>query len=130
MATVIPDLSPADLLGCFRGTIIHAAHGYPEVIHVGLKDAAGGEWRFSTWYAEFNPSDPESLLGKVVSDVDFDQSGKLAIRFSDGSEFNVRPEPEGPDDDLATWSLLTPDGLYLRFRPRGRWKLGLGSDVG
>ena len=131
MATVIPDLSPADLLGRFRGTIIDAAPGYPEVIHLELKDADGDEWSFSTWYAEFSPTDPELLLGKTVVDVDFERSGKLTMRFSDGSEFNVRPEPEGPDDKLSTWQLLTPGGrLSLDFRPRDRWTLGLGSEVG
>ena len=98
MATVIPNLSPADLLGRLRGPIVEAAPGYPEVIYLHVKD--------------------------------FERSGRLTMRFSDGSEFNVVPEPEGPDEDLSTWNLLTPDGLYLRPRPRGRWKLGLGSDVG
>jgi hypothetical protein len=130
MSTVIPDLSPADLLGRFRGVIVDAAPGYPENIHLDLKDAAGDEWGFSTWYAEFSPSDPELLLGKTVVDVDFELSGKLTMRFSDGSEFNVLPEPEEPDDELETWSLLTPDDLSLEFRPRGRWTLGLGSEVG
>ena len=36
--------------------------------------------------------------------------------------------PEEPDDDLPTWRLLTPDGLALRFRPRGHWDLVLASD--
>jgi hypothetical protein len=128
MATVIPDLSPADLLARFRGTIVDAAPGYPEVIHLHLKDASGEVWRFSTFYAEYSPSDPEFFLAKTVVDVDFERSGKLTMRFSDGSEFTVLPEPEGPDDDLTTWRLLTPDDLALWFRPRGLWDLGLGSD--
>ena len=130
MSTVIPDLSPADLLSRFRGVIVDAAPGYPENIHIDLRDAAGDRWGFSTWYAEFSPADPKLLLGKTVVDVDFERSGKLTMRFSDGSEFNVRPEPEEPDDELETWSLLTPNDLYLQFRPRDLWTLGLGSDVG
>jgi hypothetical protein len=129
MATVIPDLSPSDLLERFRGTIVDAAPGYPEVIHLELRDADGGEWSFSTSYAEYSPTDPEFFVEKTVVDVAFERSGKLTMRFSDGFEFNVLPEPEGPDDDLATWHLITPDNLSLRFRPRGRWHLGLGSDV-
>ncbi len=129
MVTVIPDLSPSDLLARFRGTITAAAPGYPEVIHLELRDADGGEWSFSTFYAEFAPSDPEFFLGKTVIDVDFERSGKLTMRFSDGSELNVLPEPEGPDDELTTWQLLTPDNLALWFRPRGRWDLSLGSDI-
>ena len=34
MAVVIPDISPTDLLGRFRGTIVDAAPGYPEVLHL------------------------------------------------------------------------------------------------
>jgi hypothetical protein len=129
MAIAIPNLSPADLLGQFRGTIVRAAPGYPEVIHLTLKDSEGRPWHFSTFYAEFSPSDPDFFLGKSVIGVDFEQSGRLTMRFADGSEFNVLPEPEEPDDDLATWELSTPDGLFLRFRPRGLWDLGLGSDL-
>ena len=51
------------------------------------------------------------------------------MRFADGSQFDVTPEPEECDDELSTWDLSTPDGLFLRFRPRGLWDLGLGSEV-
>jgi hypothetical protein len=129
MTIVIPDLSPPDLLGRLRGTIVDAAPGYPEVIHLEVKDDDGAVWGFSTWYAEFSPTDPELLLGKTVVEVDFERSGKLTMRFSDGSKFEVRPEPEEPDDELETWTLLTPNGLVLRFRPRGLWDLVPGSTV-
>jgi hypothetical protein len=128
MAIAIPNLSPADLLSRFRGTIVRAAPGYPEVIHLTLKDAQGDLWHFSTFYAEFSPADLEFFPGKTVVDVDLERSGKLTMRFADGAEFTVLPEPEGPDDDLSTWHLLTPDGLALWFRPRGLWDLGLGTD--
>ncbi len=123
MAIAIPNISPADLLGRVRGTIIRAVPGYPEVIHLRIEDAEGGVWRFSTFYCDFSPSDPDFFLGKVVVDIDSERSGKLKMRFADGSEFNVAPEPEGPDDELTTWHLLTPDGLALWFRPRGLWDL-------
>jgi hypothetical protein len=129
MATVIPGLSPADLLARLRGTIIDAAPGYPEVIHLNVRDAKGDVWRFSTFYAEYSPSDPEFFRGKTLVDVDLEPSGKLTMRFADGSEFNVLPEPEEPDDRLMTWLLLTPDGLSLRFRPRGRWELGRADEL-
>jgi hypothetical protein len=129
MTTVIPDLSPRSLLGRFRGTIVEAAPGYPEVIHLHVKDAAGDEWSFSTCYAEYSPSDPEFFPGKTIIDVTARSSGKLVMRFADGSEFNVLPEPEEPDDELPTWRLFTPDGLVLRFRPRGLWDLGRGTEL-
>lgn len=128
MATVTPDLSPADLLNRFRGTIIHAAPGHPEVIILRVRDVDGGVWQFSTFYAEYLPSDPEFFLGKTIVDVEFERFGELRMRFSDDSEFEVRPEPEGRDDHLWTWHLLTPDELFLRFRPRGQWSISLSSD--
>jgi hypothetical protein len=123
MATVIPDLSPADLLSRFRGTVLDAAPGYPEIIILRLRDGEGGAWEFSTAYAEYSPSDPDFFVAKSIVDATLQHSGELTMRFSDGSEFKVLPEPEGPDDELPTWRLFTPEGLVLRFRPRGRWDL-------
>jgi hypothetical protein len=129
MPAVIPDLSPADLLGQLRGTVIRAAPGYPEVLLLSVRDVNGAVWRFSTAYAEYSPSDPEFILGKRIVDVESEHSGALKMRFSDGSEFRVVPEPEEPDDELPTWRLLTPDGLVLRFRPRGLWDLGRADEL-
>jgi hypothetical protein len=129
MAIAIPNTSPAELLSQIRGPIIRAAPGYPEVIHLRIEDAGGAVWRFSTSYAEFSPADPEFFLGKVVFDIEFERSGRLKMLFADGSEFNVLPEPEEPDDELSTWNLITPDGLSLRFRPRGLWTLRPASEV-
>jgi hypothetical protein len=131
MATVIPDISPSDLLEHFRGQILSARPGYPEVIHLKVRDADGGEWGFSTFYAEYSPEDPDFFPGKTVSSADLEPSGKLTIGFSDGSEFNVVPIPleaDEPGNDLETWHLFTPDGLALFYGPRGRWELGQGSD--
>lgn len=129
MAIAIPDISPAELLSRIRGTIIRAAPGYPEVIHLRIEDGEGAIWRFSTFYCEFSPSDPDFFVGKVVVDIQFDRSGRLRMLFADASEFNVLPEPEEPDDELSTWDLITPDGLSLEFRPRGLWTLRLASEV-
>jgi hypothetical protein len=132
MSTVIPDISPMDLLARFRGTVTAAAPGYPEVIHLDVRDGDGDEWTFSTFYARYSPEDPDALTGKVISDAALDQSGELAIGFSDGSGFVVTPIPLEPDeagDDLETWHLITPDGLSLWYGPLGRWHLGLATDV-
>jgi hypothetical protein len=126
MAVVVPNTSPADLLGRFRGTIFDAAHGYPEVIMFQARDAEGRDWWFSTFDAEYSPTDPEVLLGKSIVGTDLDRSGKLAISFSDGSRFVVDPiplQPDEPDDDLENWHLFTPDGLVLNYGPEGRWEI-------
>ncbi len=129
MAIAIPDISPSELLARMRGPIIRANPAYPEVIQMRIRDSKGEVWRFSTSYAEFSPSDPDFFLGKIVADIEFDVSGRLKMLFEDDSEFNVFPEPEGPDDDLSAWNLITPDGLSLRFRPRGLWTLRSADEV-
>ena len=132
MATVIPDVTPSELLDRFRGKIFRAAPGYPEVIHLRVKDSGGDEWRFSTFYATYSPEDPGLFPGKVISAADLDPSGTLKIGFSDHSEFVVTPiplEPDDPGEDLETWHLITPEGLSLWYGPRSRWHLGLATDV-
>jgi hypothetical protein len=126
-----PDISPSDLLSRIRGPVVHAAPGYPEVIHLEVRDAEGARWRFSTNYAEYAPSDPELLLEKTVVAVDLERSGKLIMGFSDGSTFAVLPIPLDPQESgeyLETWNLITPDGLSLWYGPRGRWLMRRASD--
>jgi len=132
MATVIPDLSPSDLVDRFRGTIFYAAPGYPEVIHFRVKDGDGCEWWFSTFYAEYSPSDPDTFPGKTIVDADLKPSGKLTLGFSDGSEFKVTPGPLEPGEsveDLETWHLYTPEGLALYYGPGPRWELGPANEL-
>jgi hypothetical protein len=131
MTTVIPDISPSDLVGRFRGTITRAAPGYPEVIHLDVKAPDGGKWSFSTFYAEYSPSDPDFFPGKTIVDADLEPSGMLTLSFSDGSRFRVVPgplEPNDSGDDLETWHLFTPDGLALFYGPGPRWELGPACD--
>lgn len=132
MATVTSDISPFDLLARFRGRILRAAPGYPEVIHFDVEDADGGEWTFSTFYAEYSPDDPDVFTGKKIVGADQKASGTLTLTFSDGDVFVVTPgplEPGDPGDDLETWHMITPDGLSLWYGPLGRWHLGKATDV-
>jgi hypothetical protein len=132
MATVIPDISPGELLKRFRGHIFSARPGYPDVLLLKLRDAGGDEWWFSTFYAEFSPSDPSWFMGKTVVAADVDPSGTLKVGFSDGSDLEVRPAPLDPDepgDDLETWHLITPEDLALNYGPRGIWRLKRADEV-
>lgn len=131
MTVVIPEISPIDLLTRFRGKVIDAAPGYPEVIHLEVEDADGGKWTFSTFDAGYTPSDPDAVLGKTVVATDIAPSNTLTISFSDGSNLTVVPrnlEPGEEDDDLENWFLLTPENLALSFGPVGRWRLGRGDE--
>jgi hypothetical protein len=131
MAVVIPDISPAGLLSQFRGPVIDSKPGYPEVLHLQVRDANGDEWGLSTFDADFSPSDPDVLLGKTVTGAELAPSNTLTIGFSDGSALTVIPrtlEPGEADDDLENWFLWIPDGRYLHFGPEGRWRLQKGSD--
>lgn len=134
MSTVVQNVSPADLLSRFRGQIIAADPGYPEVLLLKLRDDEGGEWWFSTLYAEYSPSDPEVFLGKTVVAADLRPSGNLTVDFSDGSRLEVRPiplEPGDSGDDLETWNLIAPDGLIVEYGPGERWTLkALGRPPG
>jgi hypothetical protein len=134
MATVVKDISPAELLSHFRGQVFSARPGYPEVLLLKVKDEAGGEWWFSTFYAEYSPSDPDVFLGKTIVAADVQPSGGLRVGFSDASRLDVKPiplEPGESGDDLETWNLISPDGLVLDSGPGERWALkALGRPPG
>jgi hypothetical protein len=128
-SSVIPDVSPIELLGRMRGPIFKANLGYPEVILFKVRDAQGGVWWFSTFEANYAPKDPDALLGKTVVRADLEEgTANLTIGFSDGSTFEVTETDEEPDDDLEMWSVLTPDGLSLEYGPGAHWKLSLARD--
>lgn len=134
MGSVTQDISPADLLSRFRGEIFSARPGYPEVLLLKVRDAECGEWWFSTFDAEFSPSDPEVFLGKTIVSADVQSSAKLVVGFSDGSQLEVAPVPLEPDerrDDLENWSLINPDGIVLEYGPGEKWALtALGHPPG
>jgi hypothetical protein len=128
--TVIPDTFPTELLSRFRGLIVDARPAYPEVLHLKVKDAEGGEWWFTTQEAQWSPADPEALLHKTIISADVDgDSGELTVGFSDGSAFRVTPDHEGAFDDLEAWELFTPERTILSFGPRGRWLLGRADNL-
>jgi hypothetical protein len=129
MATVIPDLSPAELLARVRGLVEDARPAYPETIHVEVRDAHGDLWRFATHDAYYSPSDPDVLRGKTVVSADLvGPLGNLTFSFSDGTSFRVTMEPEEAPTDPPNWRLHTPDGLVLRWGPGDNWALKRGTD--
>jgi hypothetical protein len=128
-SSVIPDISPIELLGRLRGRIFDAHYGYPEVMQFRLRDEKGGEWWFATFDANYSPTDPDALADRTVVRADLEPgTANLTIGLSDGSIFKVTAGDEEPDDDLETWSLLTPEGLVLNYGPGDPWKLKLASD--
>jgi hypothetical protein len=127
---VIPDTFPTELLSRFRGPIVDARPAYPEVLHLKVRDAEGGEWWFATQEAEWSPTDPDLLLHKTIVSANFDDaSGILTIGFSDASVFTVSPAHEGAFDDLEAWELFTPERTILTYGPRGRWLLGRADNL-
>jgi hypothetical protein len=129
MALVIPDISPAELLTRFRGTVIDVHPAYPETIHLKVRDADGGEWRLCTADADYSPSDPDVLRGKVIVDTEHEgPEGDLTVRFSDGSSFEVTVEPQTREDDPFNWMLFTPEGLVLEWGPGESWRLVRSTD--
>jgi hypothetical protein len=128
--TVIPDIAPAALLARLRGQVLEANRAYPETVQFKLRDADGGEWWLATQWADYYPSDPADILGKVVDDAKLDErTGDLTFTFSDGSEFKVVSRPqEEPGDDLEHWDLFTPEGLVLVWGPDASWQLKRATD--
>jgi hypothetical protein len=129
MATVIPKVSPAELLARVRGIVEDVHPAYPETIHVEVRDGAGDLWRFATHDASYSPSEPEALIGKSVVTADLvGPLGNLTLGFSDGTSFRVTVEPQEAPDDPVNWRLYTPEGLVLRWGPGDSWALKRGSD--
>jgi hypothetical protein len=129
MALVIPDISPAELLTRFRGTVIDVRPAYPETIHLEVLDADDGVWRLCTSDAGYSPSDPDLLRGRVIVAVEHEGPlGDLTVGFSDGSSFEVTVEPQTREDDPFNWMLFTPEGLVLEWGPGESWRLVRSTD--
>lgn len=124
MATVVAlDASPENVLRAMRGSIVSAEKGYPDVLHVEIRDPAGDLWLLATQDAEWAPSDPAELLGGVIEDATIDETGELRCKLSGGSQLCVKPGVRESDEDPPYWELITPSGIVLEFGPGVRWQI-------
>jgi hypothetical protein len=124
-AVVALDASPLNVLRSMRGSIVDARIGYPDVLHVTIKDSAGELWHLATQDAEWSPSDPAQLIGRSVEDADIDEeTGELRCKLSDGSLLDVKPAAREEEGDPPNWELITPRGVVLEFGPGVRWQIG------
>ncbi len=130
MATAVAlDVSPENVLRSMRGSIVGARIAYPQVLHVEIRDAAGGLWRLATQDAEWSPSDPDELVGHSIEDAEIDEgTGELRCRLSEGSVLDVKPALREADDDPPNWELISPGGVVLEFGPGVRWQIS-GADA-
>lgn len=107
-----------------RGSVVDAHKAYPKVLHVEIRDSAGGSWRLATQDAEYSPSDPAELVGQSVKDAKIDEStNELRLELGNDSYLVVKPAIQDASDDPPNWELLTPDGLALEFGPGVRWQI-------
>ena len=128
MSTTL-ETSPVNLLRLLRGPIVDAREAYPQVLHVEVRDSAGGSWRLATQDAEYSPSDPAELVGRSVKDAKIDEStNELRLQLGDGSSFVVTPARQEANNDPPNWELITPFGLALEFGPGVRWQIA-GADA-
>ena len=129
MTVVALDASPANVLRSMRGPIVDARIAYPDVLHVDVRDSHGDLWRLATQDAEWSPSDPGQLVGRLIDDVAIDgETGELRCMLSDGSVLDVRPAAVEPEDDPPNWELVSPAGIVLEFGPGLRWQIS-SADV-
>lgn len=118
------DTSPITILRSLRGEIVDARIAYPEVLHVEVRDEHGGLWRFATQDASFDPSDPASLVGRILEEARLDPiTIELRWTLSGDSQLIVVPAPEESPDDPPNWELITPDHFTLEFGPGLRWQI-------
>lgn len=125
MASVIAlDTSPVKVLRAMRGSIIGGRLAYPGVLHVDIRDSAGGIWRLATQDAEFTPADPGALIGKTVEDAEINpDTGELRLRVSGAETLIVTPGSREAPNDPPNWELISPEGLALEFGPGLRWQI-------
>jgi hypothetical protein len=116
-------------LRALRGSIVDARIGYPEVLHVEVRDSRGDLWRLATQDAEWSPSDPGQLIGRSIDAIAIDgEAGELRCMLSDGSVLDVRPAAVEAEDDPPNWELVSPAGILLEFGPGLRWQIS-NADV-
>jgi hypothetical protein len=124
MATVIAqEASLSNLLGSIRGEIVGARLGYPEVLHLEIRDFDGDLWSLVTQDANWSPDDFAALVGQDIERADVDESGELRCQLSGGSVLVVEPTDRESDDDPPHWELVTPGGVMLEFGPGARWQI-------
>jgi hypothetical protein len=124
MATVVAlDASPENVLRAMRGSVVSARKAYPDVLHIEVRDPAGDLWRLATQDAEWSPTDPAELLGRVVEGATIDRTGQLRCKLSDGSWLEIKPGTSESNEDPPNWELITPGGIVLEFGPGVRWQI-------
>lgn len=129
MATVAAqEASLSSLLGTLRGEIVDARLGYPEVLHVEVRDRDGDRWNLATQDAEWSPADPADLVGQVIRKAEIGAEGELRCRLSSGAVLAVTPADRASSDDPPNWELITPRGVALEFGPGDRWQISGADD--
>lgn len=117
--------SLASLLRSLRGEIVTARLGYPEVLHLNIRDSAGDHWHLATQDAEWSPVDPDGLVGQVIESAEVDEeSQQLHCYLGNGTVFSVKPARQEAPDDPCNWELLSPGGVILEYGPGPRWHIG------
>ncbi|HVY79187.1 MAG TPA: hypothetical protein VG898_11830 [Solirubrobacterales bacterium] len=129
--SLVPDLgaSPAAILAAFRGEVIAARVGHPDVLQLEVVGSDRGRWLFVTQDAEWRPADPSRLVGRTLEGLTLDpRTGELALELSGDGQLRVVPAAPAAPDDPPSWELLTPDRIQLEFGPGIRWRISAADD--
>jgi hypothetical protein len=129
-AVTAQQASLSSLLEAFRGEIVDARLGYPDVLHVEVRDLDGDSWGLVTQDADWSPADPSELVGQAVLGAEVEAEGELRCQLSNGAFLAVRPADQASDDDPPYWELITPGGVALEFGPGVRWQISSADVAG
>lgn len=122
-AVTAQQASLSSLLEAFRGEIVDARLGYPDVLHVEVRDLDSDIWSLVTQDAEWSPVDPADLVGQTVLATEVGAEGDLRCQLSKGTVLLVNPADRASGDDPPNWELITPGGVVLEFGPGTRWQI-------
>jgi hypothetical protein len=128
MAPAVQEASLASLLGSLRGEIVDARLGYPDVLHVEVRDSNGGCWSLVTQDAAWKPIDPAGLIGQRLEGAVVGHRGELRCELSGGSALVIHPADPASGDNPPHWEVVAPSGVALEFGPGARWQIS-SADV-
>lgn len=122
--TVATNESLDRYLQSLRGRVTEACFGYPDALLLDIEDDEGRKWAFTTLDSDWQPHDPELLVGRTLrrTSLNLDE-GVLALQFGDALILTVTAGKFESWSDPPYWEILTPDGQTVEYGPGPSWRV-------